>query len=107
MARSKEEKSLLAKLAEGVFDGIVGDELTTSGGSSVWTSIKDGVPKRFKEGPTTKFFDNRENVKVPGVRHVLEEWNTDEEKLGFLQKFGWLIDDEDAKNYSAKFKPKK
>ena len=32
---------------------------------------------------------------------------TKEEKLQFLQKFDWLINDTDVIAYSAKFKPKK
>ena len=36
----------------------------------------------------------------------MEQIDTDEKKLGFMQRFGWLIDDEDAKRYSAKFKGK-
>ena len=107
MARTKEEKGLLAKLLSGKLDGQVGDDLPTSGGSTIWTSIKDGKPARFKEGPSTKFFNGKENERIPGKRQVLESWDTDDEKLSFLQKFGWLMKDEDAKNYSAKFKPKK
>lgn len=107
MKRTREENKLLKKLAEGLLDGIVGDDLTTSGGSSVWTRIKNGTPARLKQGPTRKFFNGKENEKIPGVLHVLEEWNTEDEKIEFLRKFGWLMDDDDAKKYSAKFKPKK
>jgi hypothetical protein len=41
------------------------------------------------------------------VPHILQEWTTDEQKLEFLKKFGWLMKDETAKAYSAKFKPGK
>ncbi len=105
--KTKEEKGLLAKLLSGALDGQVGDDLTTSGGSTVWTTIKDGKPVRYKEGPTKKFFNGKENERISGVKHTLEEWNTDDEKLSFLQKFGWLMKDEDARKYSSKFKPKK
>ena len=37
----------------------------------------------------------------------MQEWKTDEQKLTFLQKFGWLMKDKDVREYSAKFKPKK
>ena len=104
---SREEKSLLKKLRDGLLDGFVGDELTTSGGSTVWKEIRDGIPRQLKEGPSRRFFDNRENVRIDGVRHVLDEWITDEECLSFLRKFGWLMKDEDVRAYSAKFKPKK
>ena len=104
---TKEEKNLLKKLASGVLDGIVGDGVTTSGGSAVWKSIKNGLPAMFKQGPGGKFFNGKENVRVDGVLHTLQEWATDAQKLEFLQKFGWLMDDPDVKAYSAKFKPKK
>lgn len=107
MARTSEEKDLLKKLGEGLLDGLVGDDLTTSGGSSVWMVIRDGIPRRLKEGPGSKHFDNRETIRIPGVRHVLQEWLSDEEKLEFLQKFGWLMKDEAVRAYSAKFKPKR
>ena len=35
MAITNEEKSLFEKLASGVLDGFVGDDLTTTGGSSM------------------------------------------------------------------------
>ena len=60
----------------------------------------------FKEGPGGKYFDNKENVHFDGVIHTLQKWVTDEQKLAFLQKFGWLMKDSDVKAYSAKFKPK-
>lgn len=104
---TKEENNLLKKLASGALDGVVGDELITSGKSTVWKTIKDGVPIMFKQGPGGKFFDNRENVRFEGVLHTLQKWVTDEEKLEFLRKFGWLMKDADVKAYSAKFKPQK
>lgn len=105
--RTPEEKSLLKKLASGLLDGPVGDDLQTSGGSTVWVRIKDGTPVRLKEGPARRFFDGRENERIPGKLRVLEEWTTDDEKLEFLQRFGWLMADDDARAYSAKFKPKR
>lgn len=107
MGRSKEEKRLLGKLLSGALDGIVGNDLTTSGGSTIRTVIKNGIPTRYKQGPGGKFFNGKENERYEGVLHTLEEWITDDQKLDFLQKFGWLIKDDDARTYSAKFKPKK
>ena len=107
MSRTKEEKKLLEKLASGALDGLVGNDLITSGGSTVWKAIKNGIPGNFKRGPSRKFFNGKENEHIPGVLHILQEWNTDDEKLEFLQRFGWLMDDADVKSYSAKFKPKK
>jgi hypothetical protein len=107
MKRTNEEKNLLAKLASGILDGVVGDRRTTSGGSLIWMAIKNGKPAQYKQGPGSKFFNGKENERVEGVLHVLQEWITDDDKLQFLQKFGWLMKDTDVKAYSAKFKPKK
>ncbi|MBR3510365.1 MAG: hypothetical protein IKO03_16525 [Lachnospiraceae bacterium] len=103
---TKEEKDLLAKLASGALDGIVGNDCYTSGGSAVWKAIKNGVPVMFKQGPGSKYFDGKENIRVAGVLHELQKWVTDEQKIEFLRKFGWLMKDEAVKAYSAKYKPK-
>lgn len=104
---TKEENKLLQKLASGILDGFVGDSYENSGGSTFWTEIKNGIPTRFKRGPGGKYFDNRENVRFEGVLHTVKKWVTDEEKLEFLRKFGWLMKDDAVKAYSAKFKPVK
>ena len=103
--RTDEENALLQKLSAGELDGLVGNVIFTTGNSSVWTEIRDGNPVRYKQGPGGKFFDGKENVRYEGVKHTLEEWKTDEEKLAFLQKYGWLIENNEAKDYSSKFKP--
>lgn len=59
-----------------------------------------------KQGPTRRFFNGKENERIPGVLHTMQEWLTDEEKLQFLQRFGWLMNDTDVRAYSKKFKPK-
>ena len=104
---TNEEKKLLQKMASGALDGLVGDNITTSGGSTVWKSIKNGLPAMFKQGPGGKLFNGKENERYEGVLHTLQKWVTDDEKLQFLRKFGWLMQDTDVKAYSAKFKPKK
>ncbi len=108
MGHTREEKKLLSKLAKGALDGNVGDEKVYSSYKKVFCGkyIKNGEPISYRQGESSKFFNGKENVKVPGKRKE-EHYTTDEEKLGFLQKFGWLTKDEDAKKYSAKFKPKK
>jgi len=107
MKKTSEENNLLKKLLSGALDGRVGRDLTTSGGSTIFTAIINGKPARYKEGPTKRYFNGKENERIGGVLHVLEEWTTDEEKLSFLQRFGWLLKDDDAQKYSAKFKPQK
>lgn len=104
---TNEEKKLLTKLASGVLDGCVGDDLTTTGGSTIWKTIKNGIPAMYKQGPGGKIFNGKENERYEGVMHTLQEWITDEQKLEFLQKFGWLMKDKAVQVYSAKFKPKK
>lgn len=108
MRKTNEEKGLLAKLASGILDGMVGNEKTYSGYKDVYCGkyIKDGEPVSYREGESSRFFNGKENERVPGKR-TEEHYDNDERKLEFLQRYGWLTDDEDAKAYSAKFKPKK
>ena len=105
IGRSDEEIGLLKKLLSEELDGPVGTNYYTSGGSTIWMEIKNGNPVRYKQGPGGKFFDGKENIKFEGKRTVLEKWETDDEKLAFLQKYGWLMEDKEVKSYSAKFKP--
>ena len=57
---SNEEIYLLEKLSAGELDGLVGEILYTSGGSSVFTRIENGIPRRWKVGPETRFFNGKE-----------------------------------------------
>ena len=52
------------------------------------------------------FFNGKENERIPGKREE-EHYDTDDRKLEFLQRYGWLTDDDDVRAYSAKYKPKK
>lgn len=102
------EKIVLKKLKDGVLDGIVGNDFNVGDYATVTYRkiIKDGIPKILRMSPDSKFFNNKENVKIAGK--VTEEvFKTIPEKLLFLQKYGWLLDDPDVKAYSALFKPKK
>lgn len=105
MKFTNEEKQLLQKLNSGLLDGFVGNDLITSGGSTVWKAIKNGIPAMFKQGPTKRFFNGKENEKIEGVLRTLQEWITDDQKLQFLRKFGWLMKDSAVRIYSGKFKP--
>ena len=102
MLRTNEEKELLRKLA----DGLVGSPLITSGGSTIWSVIENGIPTRYKRGPGGKIFNRRENEKFAGTLHTLKKCVTDDEKLAFMQKMGYLMKDSLARTYSAKFKGK-
>lgn len=106
MKTTREERHLLEKLRHGVLDGDVGEERVYQGYSNVYCGkyIKDGEPVSYREGESRRFFNGKENERIPGRRKE-EHYDTDERKLEFLQKYGWLIDDEEAKAYSKKFKP--
>jgi len=108
MKKTDEERSLLEKLASGVLDGMVGIEKVYSGFKNVYCGkyIKDGEPVSYREGESERFFNGKENELISGKR-IEEHYDTDEKKLQFLQKYGWLTDDEEVKAYSAKFKPTK
>lgn len=108
MKKTREEQSLLKKLASGVLDGMVGNEKIYHGYKDVYCGkyIKNGIPVSYREGESTKFFNGKENEKISGKRDE-EYFDTEDKKIDFLRRFGWLIDDEDVKKYSAKFKPKK
>lgn len=105
MAITKEERILLKNLANGMYDGVVGRDLITTGGSTIWKEINNGIPIMFKQGPDRKFFDGKENIRCEGVLHTLQQWITDEQKVEFLRKFGFLMKDAAVKTYSAKYKP--
>lgn len=108
MWKTNEEKRLLEKLASGTLDGMVGDIKIYQGYKGVYCGkyIKDGEPVSYREGESSRFFNGKENERVPGNRKE-EHYDTDELKLEFIQRYGFLIDDEDVKAYSAKFKTKK
>ena len=108
MSRTPEESNLLKKLASGSLDGMVGEEREYRGYKSVFCGkyIKDGEPVSYRQGQSERFFNNKENERIPGKREE-EHYDTDERKLEFLQRYGWLTDDPDVKAYSAKYKPRK
>ena len=106
MRRTAEENHLLKRLANGEFDGPVGDDFVTGSYRQVyhWKSIRDGIPIFIRQGESTRFFNGKENESIPGKR-TEKRFETDEQKLEFLQRFGWLMPDIEAQAYSAKFKP--
>lgn len=107
MKFTKLEKVVLEKLGKGMLDGVVGKDYHTGGYAIVTFRkiIKDGIPQIIRFGADSKYFDNRETVKIAG-KQTVQLIEDVAEKLKFLQKYGWLINDPDAKAYSALFKPK-
>ena len=106
MKKTHEELNLLKKLASGVLDGMVGREKVYAGYKNVYCGkyIKDGEPVSYREGESSRFFNGKENERISGKRDE-DHYDTDDRKLEFLQRYGWLMDDEDVRAYSAKFKP--
>ena len=105
MSRTAEEKRLLAKLASGELDELVGKETPCAKYKGTYHGqfIKDGEPVSYIQSEWPRFNNGRENMLIPSKR-VEECFITDEEKLSFLQKYGWIMGDEDVRKYSSKFK---
>lgn len=108
MGVTVEEKHLLEKLNSGALDGVVGSERIFGTYKQVYCGkfIKEGEPISYREGQTTRLFNNKECEHISGKRKE-EHFDTEERKLEFLQRFGFLIDDKEVKAYSAKYKPNK
>lgn len=104
---TNEEQALYDRVKSGEFDGMVGDLWENNHGSTFYTLIKDGKIARYKQTSTGRFFNGKENESYGGKTKIVEQWNTVEEILAFLQKYGWLIADAAVNAYSAKFKGKK
>ena len=104
--KTKEERNLLSKLASGILDGMVGREKVYSGYKNVYCGkyIKDGEPVSYRQGESSRFFNGTENERIEGSREEYH-YSSEEQKLEFLQRYGWLMDDDDVRTYSAKFKP--
>lgn len=106
MQKTNEELNLLKKLSNGVLDGMVGREKVYSGYKKIYCGkyIKDGEPVSYREGESYRFFNGIENERISGKRNE-DHYDTDDRKLEFLQRYGWLMDDADVRAYSAKHKP--
>lgn len=78
---------LLLRLASGEFDGLISE--SEKNGVSWGYYIEKGIPVKYKEGRSSKFFDGKENVRSPGkVEKVY--FDTDKKKIIFFQKYGFL-----------------
>lgn len=101
-----DELHLLKKLSSGALDGMVGDEREYRSYHSVFCGklIRNGIPISYQQNEPARFSDGQENELNSGDR-TEKTYDTDEKKLEFLQRFGWLIDDEEVRAYSARFKP--
>lgn len=95
---------LLSLLKDGAFDG--GFSERESKGTRTILYIEDGIPKRRYEGKSTRFFNGKENEKIKGKIEEVE-YKTDEEKIDFIQKYGFIGEifgyDENARAESKKY----
>ena len=98
---TNEEKNLLAKLASGELDGVAAEYKETYCGKF----IKDGEPVEYLQAKPSRPIDK--GIGRFDCKRSQKVYNTDECKLEFLREYGWLMDDEDARKYSAKFKSEK
>lgn len=102
---SPEEQKLLDMLAGGVLDGSVGDVREYHCYHSVRCRmvIRNGVPIICRQNERNGTFCSKAGISYPDG-YQEDAFDTAERKLEFLQRFGWLIDDEAVKAYSAKYK---
>ena len=102
---TKEEKKLLELLESGQLDGQVGDDFYPEGYlSKVHRKyIENGIPTMVTITEGVKVFDGKENYR--GEKTIDKtEFTSDSDKLYFLQKYGWLMYNDEVQAYSAKYK---
>lgn len=80
-------KDFLSNLANGDYDGerIDNEENGVSWGFYIYK----GTPVQYREGKSNKFFNGKENERLPGTR-TEERFDTDEKKDTFFKKYGYL-----------------
>lgn len=95
--KTEVELHLLERLANGEFDGFKGSYFWPN--SVYWSTIEDGIPIRWKQGPGTDFFNGKENEHIPGKTKVYKRFLTDDEKLEFFRKYGREMPDQEVQDY--------
>lgn len=108
MNLTAEEIRLLDKLRRGELDGAVGDEREYRNYRRVLCGMKieAGTPIAYRQWLPASSAPDRDQADDHEAREE-KHYDTDEGKLEFLQRFGWLMGDEDVRAYSAKYKPQK
>ena len=98
---SSMDELLLDKLKKGELDGPVGNPWTGGGYRKVHYTkyIKDGIPTIMKETDGIRWFDGKESERIPDIAYTL--FDTDEKKLDFIGRYGFLLEDPLVKKYSA------
>ena len=106
MKKTEEEIRLLEKLASGALDGAVGDEREYRSYRRVLCGMRItcGVPIAYRLWkPADSVYDQVRSDTQDSREE--KHYDSDERKLEFLQRFGWLMEDDEVKAYSAKYKP--
>jgi hypothetical protein len=80
-------RDILSNLANGDYDGERIDN--EESGVSWGFYIDRGTPVQYREGKSSKFFNGKENERIPGTR-TEERFVTDEKKDTFFKKYGYL-----------------
>lgn len=102
-AKTEMEIHLLKRLTNGELDGPVGSPCDNGWGSMIWYWIEGGVIKRFKQGPTKRFFNGDDNEKI------IPDWKPDlivkgeYKQLEFLRKSGRHMKDPEVQAYSNQY----
>ena len=86
MDRRELERSILEKMAEGRYDGQVGNNILTIREETATRVIEGGIPKLYVIGHG-------------GERNLMRAWETDEDKLSFVAYYGFLFWDADIRRY--------
>ncbi len=105
MDLSAEENRVLQLLEDGELDGTVGDYRTYRRFRSVLCGryIQDGIPVFFQEGKLPAAVSDKDEDSDELYREEVR-YDTTEGKLEFLRKYGWLIDNDEVRRYSARYK---
>ena len=86
MDRTELERSILEKMAEGRYDGQVGNNILTIREETATRVIEGGIPRLYIIGRD-------------GERNLMHAWETDEDKLSFVAYYGFLFWDADIRKY--------
>ena len=108
MSYTEEEQELLSLLKSGKLDGNVGDRRRCREYRTAYYGrrIVSGVPYIYKETEAAVIKVGKLR-RVQSATYYVDACESDDQKLEFLQNYGWLMEDSRAKAYSARFKKNK
>ena len=94
------EKNLLFKLGNRQFDGTVGPGVVLHKTITYETLIVDGEPMLIQRAESEITLNNGRCMRDGyGEKHLM--FTSNEEKIDFLRRYGWLIEDDEAKAFSS------